>query len=259
MGSPTFTAFTTGQVLTAAVLNAFPNSVVAAFLTIDRTNMGINGIDASSIIPTTAGAATFGGGTITYTFNGSLAVGITAGGSIALGPAGSTPQFVMGNNAASGTKTTIVSNTPSGTANINGITPSLWWMFQSGTALGTGVALDTSYNWSTTGGIIGKTGIQTAPTINATSTLAYVPPTYAAGGTALGATAHIVQGQVTAAGGTTTVTLTGAAQFTSGTTYTVYVFDITDQLGANVTAMAAGSFAFASVNTKVYMYLAVGT
>lgn len=67
MSIPAFTQFVTGQILTATVLNAFPTAAVSAFGNIDRSNMGSAGIDASSIIPTTTPAATFGGSQA-YTF-----------------------------------------------------------------------------------------------------------------------------------------------------------------------------------------------
>lgn len=68
MSIPAFTQFFTGEILTATVLNQFPTAAVASFAAIDRTNMGPNGIDASSIIPTTVTAATFGG-PVGYKFN----------------------------------------------------------------------------------------------------------------------------------------------------------------------------------------------
>ena len=60
------------------------------------------------------------------------------------------------------------------------------------------------------------------------STLSFVPPVYTATGTAVASTAHIVTGSATITAnsgfvGTSAITLSGAAQFTSSTSYAVYM------------------------------------
>lgn len=105
------------------------------------------------------------------------------------------------------------------------------------------------------GGIVAGSTIQA----NQASTATYVPPVYTAAGAAVASTEHVVQDKVTAAGASTTVTLSGAAAFTSSTSYTLYVYDETTLAAAVVTAKAAGSFSFTSVNTQVYTFFAIGT
>lgn len=70
--SPSMT-FTTGQTLTAAVLNSNPVTFSGCFSNIDYTNIGAAGIFASQMMPTNASQATFGGGQV-YTFTNGLNV-----------------------------------------------------------------------------------------------------------------------------------------------------------------------------------------
>lgn len=65
--------FITGEVLTAATLNANPVAIVACVNAIDNSNVGVNGFFASQIIPLTVGEATFGGSQ-SYTFSNGLTV-----------------------------------------------------------------------------------------------------------------------------------------------------------------------------------------
>lgn len=66
--------FTTGQVLTAAVLNANPVALAACINgNIDNSNIGPAGIYASQIIPNSPTTATFGG-TIAYNFTNGVNV-----------------------------------------------------------------------------------------------------------------------------------------------------------------------------------------
>jgi hypothetical protein len=73
--SPSMT-FTTGQTLTAAVLNSNPTTFSGCFSNIDYTNIGAAGIFASQMMPTNSSQATFGGGQ-NYTFTNNLTVGGT--------------------------------------------------------------------------------------------------------------------------------------------------------------------------------------
>jgi len=68
--------FTTGQTLTAAVLNSNPVTFSGCFSNIDYTNIGAAGIFASQMMPTNSSQATFGGGQ-NYTFTNNLTVGGT--------------------------------------------------------------------------------------------------------------------------------------------------------------------------------------
>jgi hypothetical protein len=70
--SPSMT-FTTGQTLTASVLNSNPATFSGCFSNIDYTNIGAAGIFASQMMPTNASQATFGGGQ-NYTFPNNLTV-----------------------------------------------------------------------------------------------------------------------------------------------------------------------------------------
>jgi hypothetical protein len=70
--SPSMT-FTTGQTLTAAVLNSNPTTFSGCFNNIDNTNIGAAGLYASQLLPTNASQATFGGGQ-NYTFTNNLTV-----------------------------------------------------------------------------------------------------------------------------------------------------------------------------------------
>ena len=65
-----------------------------------------------------------------------------------------------------------------------------------------------------------------APTINSVNTLGYVPPVYTNAGVSLGGTLHIITGTamaVPSGASGSTINLTGAAVFTSGSTYQVFV------------------------------------
>lgn len=73
--SPSLT-FTTGQTLTAPVLNSNPTTFSGCFNNIDYTNIGSAGIFASQMMPTNSSQSTFGGGQ-NYTFPNNLTVGGT--------------------------------------------------------------------------------------------------------------------------------------------------------------------------------------
>ena len=80
--------FTTGQTLTAAVLNSNPSTFSGCFNNIDATNIGAVGLYASNLNPTNATQATFGSAQ-NYTFPANLNVlgnfswgGLTFGGTL---------------------------------------------------------------------------------------------------------------------------------------------------------------------------------
>lgn len=77
--------FVTGEVLTAATLNANPSNDVICFNNIDNTNIGSNGIFGSQITANSIATATFAG-SFGYTFNNGLTVngGITIAGGFSL-------------------------------------------------------------------------------------------------------------------------------------------------------------------------------
>jgi hypothetical protein len=89
------------------------------------------------------------------------------------------------------------------------------------------------------------------------STLGYVPPAYLASGAITANTMHCVVDKVTAGGASTTVTLSGAAAFSSAN-YAVFIENDTTFALVAPTAQAAGSFSFVSVNTTVYAFTACG-
>jgi hypothetical protein len=80
--SPSMT-FTTGQTLTAPVLNSNPTTFSGCFNNIDNTNIGAAGLYPSQLLPTNSSQATFGGSQ-NYTFPANLTVNgtLTATGGI---------------------------------------------------------------------------------------------------------------------------------------------------------------------------------
>ena len=67
MGALSQSLFSTGETLTAAVMNANPNFLTAWSTNIDNTNIGSAGLFATQFKPTTGAQATFGG-SVSYTF-----------------------------------------------------------------------------------------------------------------------------------------------------------------------------------------------
>lgn len=102
-------------------------------------------------------------------------------------------------------------------------------------------------------------GLLIEPTINASNTLGYVPPVYTNAGAATASTAHIIQGTVTASGGTTAVNFTNSAVFSSSTSFTTYVFDQTAAAVVNLSSQSSTNISWVSTNGHVYVYLCVGT
>lgn len=71
-------------------------------------------------------------------------------------------------------------------------------------------------------------------------------------------TLHAVTGSVSAVGTSTAVTLSGSAAFSGSAYYLVVVDNSSGGAVATITAQAAGSFTFTSVNAHSYSYFAVG-
>ena len=88
--------------------------------------------------------------------------------------------------------------------------------------------------------------------------LGLLPPCFTAAGASQASTFHIVQGSVTAtATNPTTVNLTGAAAFSSGSSYVAIIFQ--SGTGYFVASTSAGSFNFPSTNGVTYSYFCIGT
>lgn len=97
--------------------------------------------------------------------------------------------------------------------------------------------------------------VQVAATSSAVTS--YVAPTYTNSGTAVASTWHCIGGKVTAAGASTTVTLSAPSIF-ADTSYALVVENFTTLASAVITAQATGSFAFTSISSDVYNYAACG-
>lgn len=111
-----------------------------------------------------------------------------------------------------------------------------------------------------TNGIEFNTNGSIEATSNA-STMAFVPPVYNASGAALAATTHVVTGSTSVAGaGGATVTLSGAAAFTSGSSYFVCVSSTASSYTAWVSAQTATTFFLNNPGgtTNVINWIAVG-
>lgn len=92
--------FVNGAVADAAQVNANFASIIGSGNNIDSTNMGAAGIYASSLIPTTALQATFGG-VVAYT----VPVGLTVIGPIRAASDGANPAYIPPVYTASGAAT----------------------------------------------------------------------------------------------------------------------------------------------------------
>jgi hypothetical protein len=110
-----------------------------------------------------------------------------------------------------------------------------------------------------TAGVVTSTG-PTLGSSTASGTQGYLPPGYTNAGAALASTAHYVEGSLTAAGASTTVTLTGNAVFLSSSSYNVFIVNHTTGAAVGTVTYTSGSqFSFASTNTNVYTYFAIGS
>jgi hypothetical protein len=241
----TFTVFHTYTPLdfiTNLNLNGNILNIVTAGNAIDRTNMQSgSGIDASSMNPASAPAATFGGSQL-YTFGPGVAItgGLTYGTLTLAGPSvmqseldftGTTVsagQVAIGGDAG-GTKGLLL-NVPTGSTN--------GFELQSNDSTvaqvnNTGV-LSTTANGQTNK-VNGS--LQSTPTINGTAVASFNGPGYTSAGAALANTFHIASG--TAHTGTffnVTVNISAAAVFSSQTSYAVY-FSYANAVPPAVTAV----------------------
>jgi hypothetical protein len=250
-----FHTYTPLDFITNLNLNGNILNIVNAGNAIDRTNMANgSGIDASSMNPSTAPAATFGG-TQLYTFGPGVAItgGLTYGTLTLAGPSimqseldftGTTvsaSQVAIGGDAG-GTKGLLL-NVPTGSTN----------GFELQSNGSTVVQVNNTGVLSTTAS--GQTSningsLQAKPTINGTAVASFIGPGYTAAGAALGSTFHEVSGTVSVAGsGTTTVTLSAAAAFTSNTTYTVEFSTLTTNTPTTTAHNVSGT-QFSFVNTS---------
>ncbi|MFZ1075385.1 MAG: hypothetical protein WAN50_03370, partial [Minisyncoccia bacterium] len=107
--------FVTGEVLTAATLNANPANFVSAFANIDNTNIGAAGLYASQIKPTTTLQATFGG-VVAYTFPQTVYSGVA-------GIPVSGWSFALANALGTGTQYTLLYSSTGIT--VQGVTASM--------------------------------------------------------------------------------------------------------------------------------------
>ena len=89
------------------------------------------------------------------------------------------------------------------------------------------------------------------------SNLESKPVVYNAAGTQQTAN-HIVQGTVTLAAGTATVTLSGSAVFTSNTSYTCIGISNTSVAAVKVTQTSGSSITFTGTGTDVIRFICVG-
>lgn len=123
-----------------------------------------------------------------------------------------------------------------------------------------------AFTINSTGGVIGTSGASFASSVQAADSIgaakAFVPPIYTAAGAALASTTHIVQGQgTTNSSGTLAISLTGAAQFTSGSSYSVTAFAVNSGTAFGIAAINATGFTLQSsvVAAQTVFWIAVGS
>lgn len=101
-------------------------------------------------------------------------------------------------------------------------------------------------------------GVNKSAALSTLGALLAVIPAYVAAGTPVASTFHFVFDEVTAAGASTTVTLTAPSAFASAN----YIVLVQDEAAPGTwiaaSAQLAGSFTFTSTDTHVYQYIAVG-
>lgn len=248
-----FHAWVTGQVIDQTNMNGNISTLVTAGNNIDNQNIGVNGIFASQVIPTSGAQATFGG-TQAFTFNGGAVVasnndanvplsitgnsatqtadylditkvGGTTGGIFSVGLSGNVTQLGATILAAPGGALT----TQVGVTNDNGGTNGLIANVPAGSTNGFQVNVA-----NVTKAKVGAAGdLQAAPLINAVSVLSRVSPVYTAAGAQVAATQHACQGSVAIlAGQAAGITLTNNAVFASATSYAVFACASTNNGGA---------------------------
>lgn len=270
--------FVNGETLTAINLNANPAAFVAGFKNIDNTNVGAAGFFASNLIPLNTAQSTFGGN-VGYTFapGSSTQVPLTIA-----GVSGQSASLLLIKDISGGTN--LFGVTPTGgafvgtnAAAVNGVgdltvaesATAGFLTFGSGTVaqttsiFGTANALRffPASNGTRTFEVNATTTLSTVPIQAATAlgnTLAHVAPVYTAAGADLGATTHIVTGNTGAIGAGTVVNLTGAAAFSTGSSFFVIIWDSNLPGYISVSSQTASSFTFSATNGHLVFYLAIG-
>ncbi len=279
MASLSFTAFFNGEILTPAVMNAFPSAVVTAFTNIDNTNVGTLGFYASQIKPTSVAQATFGG-SIAYVFPLWVAVGgpLTTATTGSFSGAVSTGALTAVGVAVGGALTTATTGVFTGavttTANIFTAAAaqlgSVVWVGNDNAATN-GIILNVptsstnafqfmvnnvaKVTLTAAGG-----GVFNAPVASKSGTAsAYVPPVYDTAGAALATTTHCVIGTTTlSGGGVATVTLTNSAVFASASSYSVVGVSDTGIVAVQFTQSSGSSFNIAGTASNVISWIAIG-
>lgn len=219
--------FVTGTTINAAPFNTNFSAVATAVNNIDATNIGAVGLYASNLLPTNAAQATFGG-TTTYTFPAALNVGsnaiATTAGDGGFARSTTTGELIIGGSGSALTLDWGVASPGNGTFT----QPSGFFRFL------------------------------TPVTASSNSVInAFVPPVYTAAGAALAATTHIATGSGTGNGATQTITLTGAAVFSSATSYQGYVGG-TGAVGS-IVQLSGTQFQVTLSNGLAYQYFLIGS
>jgi hypothetical protein len=217
--------FVTGTTIQAAPFNGNFSAIQTWSSNIDNTNIGVLGIYPSQLIPTTAAQALVAG-----TFGIAAA---NATGQVNLGVMGASGASIY--LAAGGTAFTPASSTQP-------------FKFTN--------AVNTVNNFEIldAGGVLATTGGST--------TASYLPPCYTAAGAAVAGTLHIVQGTFVGTGGSANLTLSGAAAFTSATSYIGFAVNTSvPAFGGMYAEPASGTnVAFAgTTNGNNYLCFLIGT
>lgn len=184
-----------GTVADATQVMSNYNQVMGCATSVDNTQIGVLGIFASQLKPTTIGQATFGG-TVAYTFANQLQVNSGADGVIS--------ELVFGHSITQSQPIAQFWNFPSGTELLD-IGPTGTETAQTSTDSSVGEIINGAPDNGQTASLLSifkKSGgtqlmqflpggcLQVAPTINATNTLGCVAPIYDNTGASLGATFH---------------------------------------------------------------------
>jgi hypothetical protein len=260
-----FVTWNTGDTITAAKLNTINTVVAACANNIDNTNIGVLGIFASQIIPTTVGQAVFGGSE-PYQFNNDLIVQSSSD--------ASTPLVVNGNSATQSNDIAdffqssggpdILAVTPSGVSALTDADSHVVMNIAGHSATQSADLLDISNHGG--GAAMAKfaaTGnLEICPLINGGNTCARTIPVYTTAGATFASTVHAVQGTASYASAactqdsqcaTSTATLTGAAVFVS-TAFQCYATASSSNGGtpyliASAVAASASTVTLSIVNT----------
>jgi hypothetical protein len=217
--------FTTGQTLTAAVLNSNPTTFSGCFNNIDAVNIGAVGLYASNLNPTNATQATFGSGqsytfanglTVTGAFNASIyasEINPTTGAQATFGGSQlfTFPNGVAAGGPVSGTTGTFSGALGGGATTVTSLTSSGPVSGTNGSFSGTlGAGATTVGSLASSGAVSGTTGTFSGGVSGTTGTFSGAETN--AGLTSTGAVKQTVGG--------TTYTIPYVAQSTSGSTNT---------------------------------------